>query len=78
MKFSTRLRLALRLLRDDIPTELDFTQILDEMADIEQRIAAARQNLQDAVSQAWVTAQRDNILRVPEGGDDATHPPAGH
>jgi hypothetical protein len=68
----SRLRLAFHVVRGDAGPEADeqIQAVLDEIRDTERRLEAARRKLEEAVlSQAWVTAQRDNIVRRTEDND---------
>ena len=82
MRFGTRMKLAINLLRGDkaTQTELDRLARVQEIHDMDivDRIEATRQRLDEAVSRAWVTAHQDNIARREGNRYDASHPqPSG-
>jgi hypothetical protein len=62
------MKLAINLLRGDAATQNELNSLarLAEVHDqeLEVRINATRQRLEEAVSRSWLTAQRDNIARV--------------
>lgn len=72
MTFIDKLRLMFVVMRGDAGPEDDHAvqSAIEQLRDIERRQIEARERLEAAMRLSWLTAQRDNISRRPEGVED--------